>query len=333
MVEGSFCVERVTFANPESGYAVVQLLPESAEPDHTVTATGIFGAVQDGINYRVQGTWHHDPRYGAQIRVTSAIIEKPTTPAAVERYLAGASIKGLGPHHARLIVEHFGADVLEVLDQGGKRLEEVRGIGPVRAAKIRASWSEHQSINRLMVNLQGVAGMTPRQAQRIYREFGDDAWRVVSTDPYLLAERVIGFGFRTCDRIAGSLGLEPMAPQRLQAGILHVMNEALGDGHLWTAPDELLLAASQLLETEADTLQPHLATLVAQGRVVKRPVGGPQDQEGVYLPAVAETENRTASRLSIWMRQPPADGLKLSAESATRLVSQHSDDRLTGEQH
>ena len=329
---GVFSIVRVTFANPDTGFAVVQMLPEEAKQGSTMTATGIFGAVEEGTCYRIEGTWHVDPRYGPQIRASTAIIETPTSPDAIERYLAGASIKGLGPHHARLIVEHFGPRVLEVLDSGGESLEEVRGIGPVRAAKIRASWTEHRSINRLMVNLQGVAGLTPRQAQRIYREFGDDAWRAVSANPYLLAERVSGFGFKTCDRIAGSLGLDDMAPQRLQAGILHVLTQALGDGHLWTAPDELLSAAAELLEVDRDTLEPHLGTLVSERRAIRRKVDQVAGSEGVYLPAVAETEERIASRLSSWLQQRPAEALHLKGASAGDLIGRHSSANLTGEQ-
>ncbi len=331
-VEGVFSIVRVTFANPDTGFAVVQLLPEDADHNMTMTATGIFGAVEEGTCYRIAGTWHVDPRYGPQIRASTAIIETPTSPGAIERYLAGASIKGLGPHHARLIVEHFGPGVLDVLDSGGERLEEVRGIGPVRAAKIRASWAEHRSINRLMVNLQGVAGLTPRQAQRIYREFGDDAWRAVSANPYLLAERVSGFGFKTCDRIAGSLGMDDMAPQRLQAGILHVLTQALGDGHLWTAPDALLSAAAELLDIDPDTLEPHLQALVYEGRAIRRELDPFSGAAGVYLPAVAETEERVASRLSSWLQHPPAASLRLEGHSAGDLIRQHSSAALTGEQ-
>jgi len=87
-VEGLFSVARVTFANPETGYAVVQLVSDDSERAQPVAATGIFGTVQEGTCYRVQGNWHHDPRYGAQIRVTSAILEMPASPAAIERYLA-----------------------------------------------------------------------------------------------------------------------------------------------------------------------------------------------------------------------------------------------------
>jgi exodeoxyribonuclease V alpha subunit len=331
-VEGLFSVERVTFANPESGYAVVQLVPTDAKAPGTVTATGIFGAVQEGTSYRLQGTWHHDPRYGPQIRASSAIVETPTTPAAIERYLAGASIKGLGPHHARLIVEHFGADVIEELDRGGERLQEVRGIGPIRAGKILTSWEEHRSINRLMVNLQGVAGLSPRQAQRLYREYGNDAWRAVSTDPYLLAERVPGFGFRTCDRIGRSLGVAPDAPGRLQAGILHVLSQALSDGHLWTAPDQLLAEAAQLLDTQPQVLEPHLATLVADARAVRRTIGGAHGAEGIYLPAVAEAEARIASRLRVWLAHQPSDALQLGTEQAGALIRQTSRGALTDEQ-
>jgi len=334
-VDGEFCVDHITFSNPDTGYAVVRLVYADADTDSpaTYTDTGIFGTVQEGSCYRVQGIWHHDRRYGPQIRASSAILQTPTTPQAIRRYLAGASIKGLGPHHAGLVVDHFGARVLEVLDQGGRELQQVRGIGPVRAAKIRESWAEHRAINRLMVSLQGVAGLTPRQAQRIFREFGDAAWQTVSSDPYLLAERVSGFGFLTCDRIARTLGLPSDSPQRLQAGILHALNQALDEGHLWTSPDELVTQAASLLEAEPGLVAAQLEQLVAGQRVIRRTIVSADGNTGIYLRAVAEAEERIASRLRTWLEQPAATPLNLQPGDALELARQCSQTDLTQDQY
>jgi len=183
-----------------------------------------------------------------------------------------------------------------------------------------------------MVNLQGVAQLTPNQAQRIYRTFGDQAWQIVSTNPYLLSEHVPGFGFRRCDAIARTLGIEPSAPGRLQTGILHVLRQDLEDGHLWADPQELLARAAELLQVDAMALQPQLDALISEGRITRRAIGGSPEQQGIYLSDVDRAESRVAERLAAWMASSPTEALRQSPEAAERLIAQVSPARLNREQ-
>ena len=145
-VQGVYSIKRVTYANPDRGYAVVHLVPAEKPTSTGFVAVGSFGQPRTGECYRVEGVWRRDPRHGMQVQVSSASPEIPRSVRAIERYLAGASIKGLGPHCARALVQHFGSKTYEELQAGGRRLEEVSGIGPVRAKTIRDSWAEHQGI-------------------------------------------------------------------------------------------------------------------------------------------------------------------------------------------
>ena len=226
-IEGLYSIQRVTYANEDTGYAVVYLVPADRDTSVGFTAVGTFGQPRTGECYRIRGVWHRDPRHGLQVKVESATPETPRSLAAIERYLSGATIKGLGPHHARALVKHFGTETFSELQAGGPRLEEVPGIGPVRAGTIRASWAEHEGRHQLMINLEGVARLTPRQAQALFRQYGQEAWQVVSANPYRLAEDVRGFGFRTCDRIARNLGLAVDSPERLRAGLLYLLGQHL----------------------------------------------------------------------------------------------------------
>jgi exodeoxyribonuclease V alpha subunit len=331
-VEGVYSVDHITYANPDTGYAVVRMVPADMPDAPPVVAVGQFREPRTGECYRLQGTWRRDPQYGLQVRVTSAMPEAPRSLAAIERYLSGASIKGLGPHYAHVLVKHFGENTFRVLEDGGRRLEEVPGIGPVRARTIRASWAEHRGIHDLMVNLQGVAGLTPAQAQRIYQQFGQEAWSIISQDPYRLAETVRGFGFKTCDRIARQLGIAHDAPQRLQAGVIYVMQRALDEGHLWTAPDALREEAATLLEVPAETVAPEIDHLLTQSRVVAHPVADGADAPGLYLPHIAHVEERLAERLAYRLRLPPHPALTLSAGDAEALVGRLGHAALTDEQ-
>ena len=326
-VQGSYSVERITFFNPDTGYAVVHLVPTDKPKAAGFVAVGLLGEVRTGDCYRIEGVWRRDPKHGLQVQLASAFPEIPRSIAAIERYLAGSSIKGLGPHYARALVEHFGEGTFDELQSGGPRLEQVPGIGPSRAQVIRQGWGENQGVHDLMINLQGVAGLSPSQAQSIYRQYGRESWLVVSQNPYRLAEEVRGFGFKTCDRIAGALGIAHNAPARIQAGILHLLSEALAEGHLWVAEGELQNEASTLLEVTREEVSPQMEALLEQGRTACSEVAeNGSTAKALYLPEVFYTERRIAERLAYLLRCPPQSGLRLSPSDAQRLAmeAEHS---------
>jgi|GEM_PF-378040 len=328
-VAGRFAVVRVTFHNPETGYAVLVLTPADDPQGAEMVAVGTFGSPAEGAVFDIEGEWRQDPRYGRQVRVAAATPAMPTSLVAIARYLAGASISGLGPVHAQRLVEHFGADTLKVLDEGGKRLQEVPGIGRVRARQIRQSWERLRGSHAMMVSLQGVAGLTARQANAVVQELGPQAWQVVSQNPYALADIVRGFGFKTCDRVASQLGIAADSPFRLQAALLHQLREELNAGHTRTSRQQLLEATAVLAQTDLSGLTAQLDGLAAAGRVSAEPS---LEGEPLYaLPQVQQAEQRIAERLRWLLQQPPARRLGLDAQAAWALVDRHGRS-LTDEQ-
>jgi exodeoxyribonuclease V alpha subunit len=349
-VDGVFTIDRVTFLNNDNGYAVVRVVPANAPTSIPSVAVGIIGEPREGECYRLRGVWRQDPQYGLQIKIESATPETPRSLPAIERYLAGASIKGLGPHYAQALVKHFGEETFRILQEGGQRLEEAPGIGPKRAALIRESWAEHEGLHYTMVNLQGVAGMTPRQAQRVYMTYGHEAWRIVSQNPYRLAEDVRGFGFKTCDSIGRTLGIATDAPQRLQAGLLHVLREALDEGHLWTPAKDAVERAAELLTVPPTALPPQIESLAETERVIRsssRSLAEPDAEavdsseafgegevEALWLPHVAHTEQLIAQRLADLLCAPAISllGPKATPEQARQLIARVGQANLTVEQ-
>ncbi len=332
-IEGVFSIQRVTFSNEETGYAVVHLVPADRDATAGFTAVGPLGRPRVGECYRIRGTWKRDPRHGLQVAVESSTPETPTSIPAIERYLAGATIKGLGPHYAHALVEHFGEETYNVLQQGGERLQEVPGIGPVRAGTIRASWAEHEGRHQLMIQLEGIARLTPRQAQALFRQYGAEAWQVLTANPYRLAEEVRGFGFRTCDKIARNLGLASDAPERLRAGLVYLLGQHLEVGHLWTAIDAAVRGAAELLEVPAAAVGPQAEALAAEGRLVREAVetdAGAVD--ALLLPPVRHTEESIAQQLAYLLTRSPAEGLDLSQDEAAALVARVGHPNLSDEQ-
>ena len=291
-LEGS--LERVVFASEQSPFCVVRVVVGGRRDP--VTAVGpLFGA-QPGESLRLTGRWVQDRKWGEQFQVESWLTIQPSTLLGIEKYLGSGLVPGLGPVMAKRLVAHFGLETLDVIDRAPERLVEVEGIGAVRSRRLRDAWQQQREIRQVMVFLQS-HGVSTHHAVKIYRQYGEEAMRVVSQTPYRLAAEVWGIGFRTADQIAGRLGLAPDAPERLAAGLLHALDKASEEGHLFLPRAELLRAGAELLEVVAEALAPALDGLAAAARVALEPLPAPAGEHAVYLPGLLAAEKAAAARL------------------------------------
>ncbi len=261
-------LEHIVYVNEATAWSVVRLaVPGRREP---VTAVGNLLGVQPGESVRLHGTWVDDRRYGEQFRVDSFVTVAPSTLVGIERYLGSGLVRGIGKVMAERLVRHFGLDTLETIDRHPERLLEVDGIGPVRSARIRDAWVEQREIKDVMVFLQS-HGVSTTHAVRIYKMYGNRAVATVTENPYRLATDIFGIGFKTADRIAGSLGIEPTSPRRAEAGLLHVLGERADDGHVFFPKDRLIEETAAMLAVEAERVLAALETVAAERRVVVEP--------------------------------------------------------------
>jgi len=97
---------------------------------------------------------------------------------------------------------------------------------------------------------------------------GDKSVSVVKENPYRLALDISGIGFKTADKIARNMGIDPSSQIRAEAGIIHVLSELVDQGHVYYPHDKLMEATASLLEVNRDVLETALAALVEQRRAV-----------------------------------------------------------------
>ena len=285
-VEGT--VERIVYENEETGFFVGRLRPrEGGEP---VAFLGNLMAVTPGETIRLWGHWEQDKKWGKQLRVHRYESILPSTVKGIEKYLGSGLIEGIGPVYAKRLVDAFGVETFRVIDEEPERLENVPGVGPKRASQIREAWAKQKAVQSIMVFLQG-HGISANQAVRIYRRYGDAALTVLRDNPYRLAGDISGISFKRADKIARELGVEPASPKRIEAGLLHVLDEAGGEGHVFLPDTVLQERAAALLEVDQAALETPLANLVARGRVIR-------EDHAVYLARYFEAENRCAQRIA-----------------------------------
>ncbi|MGW0433629.1 SF1B family DNA helicase RecD2 [Micromonospora sp. NPDC003197] len=276
-------LERITYANEETGYTIARVATERSGPD-LLTVVGSLLGVQPGESVRLVGRWGSHPKYGRQFEVYSYTTVLPATIQGIERYLGSGLIKGIGPKMAARIVEHFGAETLRVIEEEAGRLVEVPGLGPKRTKLIAVAWEEQKAIKEVMVFLQGV-GVSTSLAVRIYKKYGDSSISIVRNQPYRLASDVWGIGFKTADTIAQAVGIPHDSPQRVQAGIQFTLSEAADNGHCYLPEPNLVADAAEILKVPKELVQTCLADLVAEEGVIREEVPNASTEGGV-IPAV-----------------------------------------------
>jgi exodeoxyribonuclease V alpha subunit len=291
-------LERVVYANEENAWSVVRLAVAGArEP---VTAVGNLLGVQPGESLRLTGSWIDDPRHGRQFRVVSYATVVPATAKGIERYLGSGLIRGIGRVMARRLVAAFGLETLEVIENQPQRLRDVEGIGPKRSADIKRAWDEQRDIKEVMIFLQS-HGVSTTYAIKIYKIYGGAAVRWVRDNPYRLAVDVHGIGFATADRIAASLGISKLAPQRLEAGALHVLGEAADRGHLYLPRARLVEEADRLLGAGPPLVDQAVTALAGAGLVEVEEI----EEAPVYLKPLHAAETGVAARVRSLLAQAP----------------------------
>ncbi|WP_030247805.1 ATP-dependent RecD-like DNA helicase [Streptomyces sp. NRRL S-350] len=294
-VEG--VLERITYANEETGYTVARVDTGRGANDLLTVVGALLGA-QVGESLRLHGRWGSHPQYGRQFTVENYTTVLPATVQGIRRYLGSGLIKGIGPRFAERIVERFGVDTLEVIENEPARLIEVPGLGPKRTKKIAVAWEEQKAIKEVMVFLQGV-GVSTSLAVRIYKQYGDGSIGVVKNEPYRLASDVWGIGFLTADRIAQAVGIPHDSPERVKAGLQYALSQSSDQGHCFLPEERLIADGVKLLQVDVGLVIDCLAELVAAEGVVREAVPGEDGGTvtAVYLVPFHRAEISLANQL------------------------------------
>ena len=323
-------LERVTFANPATGYTIARIAPErgSGVGAELVTAVGPLLGAQVGEFLRLRGRWSSHPKYGRQFEVHSYTTVLPATAAGIQRYLGSGLIKGIGPVMAERMVAHFGVDIMHVIEDSPARLIEVDGLGPKRTAMIAAAWAEQKAIKEVMIFLQGV-GVSTSLAVRIYKKYGDASVSVVRSEPYRLAADVWGIGFKTADTIAAAVGIARDSPERIKAGLAYTLSEAADDGHCYLPEPNLVADAAKILDVPAGLITPCLDELAAAEGAIREAVPAAAGPTPASTAPASTAPASTAPRVpAVYL--PPFYQAERSLASALLRLQAARGDRLAG---
>ena len=284
-------VERITYQNADNGYTVLKCAVKNYSD--LVTVVGTMPDTHVGSVLSLEGIWKMDARYGRQFSVEKFEETLPATVYGIEKYLGSGLVKGVGPKFAKRIVEKFGKDTLNIIEDTPDKLLTVQGIGKVRVDRIKTSWQEQKEIKNIMLFLQGHEVSTSH-ATKIFKTYGSESIVIVKENPYRLADDIWGIGFKTADSIAQKMGIDKGKFVRLRSGIFYTLNKLAEAGHCYATREQLIGKARELLEVEDAELEITLDEMIRANDVIREVAG---EQEAVYLPPYYFSESGCAKRL------------------------------------
>lgn len=293
-------VERVTFHNEDTGFAVLKVKVKGRRD--LVPVVGVVAAVSPGEWITAEGHWERNRDHGMQLRATGIRCQAPTSSEGIEKYLGSGLIRGIGPVYAKKMVAKFGGNIFDIIENSSARLQEVEGIGAGRRRQIKEAWAEQRTVRDIMVFLHS-HGISTSRALRVYKLYGEDAIGRVRANPYLLARDIPGIGFKSADAVGEKLGFGHDSILRARGGLRHILAEATGEGHTALPRAALLSAAAELLGIDEAVVAGALERELADGELSVEDIDG---ESMVFLPALRAAEAVIAGTLRSLASQPPA---------------------------
>lgn len=302
-------ISSVIYLNDENGYAVVRMETDSGE---MVTAVGCLPYIAPGEMISAEGSWVTHAQHGRQFKIEQSNRLLPTSADGIYEYLAGSTVKGIGPATAALIVDRFKEKSLDILEMHPEKLAEIKGISLTKAKDLSASFKKQAGVRRLTEFLCAY-GIKPLVALKLYRAYGSAALETVHENPYIISASHIGASFAEADNLALELGIEGDSINRISAAVLFELQHNSGNGHCFIPRDKLIAATSQLISVPADLVSDAIDSLSGNGGLVCDKVA---NLNVCYLTELYEAETYTAERLKSMV------GLKTkSSANIERLIT------------
>lgn len=271
-------VDKFLYQNSENNYAVL-VLSIGAK---TAIVTGPLSHIQPGEHITINGSWQLHPKFGKQFQAASYKTHLPTSIQGLKKYLGSGLIRGIGPKYAERLVDHFGTEVLAIIDSSPHKLKNVPGIGAQRIEKIINAWQNQKDISAIMVFLHG-KGVSTAYATKIYKQYGNKAVDILQENPYRLADDIWGIGFKIADEIAKNMGFDVYSIKRAVAGCTFALSNAVTSGHIYVEHAELKEKARILLEFDTDSARAEIITQALRELHNRGKITAVKDEEKYFI--------------------------------------------------
>lgn len=299
-------VQSIVYQNAENGYCVLDIDVD----DTLITAVGVFPACTVGEKLLMTGNWITHPSFGKQFKATAFERQLPKSAADMLRYLSSKVVKGIGPSTARKIVEAFGENTFDVLENEPERLASIKGITLEKANKISENFKKQIFVHEIMIHLSKYS-MTPTESICAYKAYGTEVIEKINENPYILCGERIGLRFERADEIAQSLPNTQNSIHRKRAGIIHIIRHNLNNGHTCLPRDRIIAPANDLIGETNNGTELIINELIEDKDIIEEYIEG---RSFLFLPREYICERSIADRINVMLQFPPAKGKSTDKE-------------------
>ena len=309
-IEGT--VLEINFRNDENGWTVMSLDFNGA----LTTAVGCMPHIHAGEHVRLYGAWTEHKLYGRQFSATSVETRLPESAEEIRMYLSSGLLKGVGEVLALRIVDKFGLETFDVIENTPELLAGVKGISRNLAQSIHESFLEHAGVKQIIIDMQSL-GLSVKQAFRAFERYGAAAAALVEENPYRMIDDIVGIGFERADRIAEHIGIDRLSEFRIDMGIKHELKTAMNDGHTCLPRAELIRRAAKMLGVEERLVEQRIGAMTLGGDIVQKYIN---NTPAVFHLAAHIAESDVARRLYMLDKSDPRVEIKDVGAAYARYI-------------
>ncbi len=275
LIEKKVKLEKIIFAKAETSFVIGSFESE----EEFFVGKGTLPFPQVGKTYTLEGVFVIDKKYGEQFNFQIAREQAPENEEDIEGLLCSDIIKGVGPKTAKLIIDEFGSNTLNVIEDNYEMLEKINGIGKKKAKEIHESYITHIEYAHISLKLQKM-GIEPKYIVAIYEMYSGNSAEIIEENPYILVEDIHGMNFKKAEEIAKKIGYPEDSPNRIEAAIISVLKEENLRGHTFSSREEILNFVHEQLEVSRDDIEKSLDFLTLAAKIITDNLDG---MELIYI--------------------------------------------------
>ena len=293
---------QIKFRKP--GFAIGTFIKQDGSGEIT-----LIGDLPDADLYEpldVMGEWT-ESKWGKQFKVHMYSRPVPSDPKGIANYLE-QEVAGVGPKRAKLLLDTFGDDLKDVLDNHPERLSEAK-ISPQTANRISSAWKK-ENIQRQLCIFLAQYGIHKAWAPRVIEVFGGYSIDELKANPYRLTQ-VYGIDFKRADAMAKKMGWPKNSPECLEAVLVNLVDKASEQGHVFLPEDLLVEQALRKVDALPSEVRDALERVVNRAELVREAVKILDGVNLIYLPHLNKAEEALAMGIKEHITAPNDIGMDL----------------------
>ena len=280
-------IENVTYYNQENGYTIM-----SVRPDGEISSITLIANTTNplpGVTLYVEGEWKKHQIYGKQFVSTLCNEIMPDTVYGIRKYLGSGLIKGVGQVTADKIVNMFGEQTPDIIENHPERLKEIPRLSQKTIDLLVESWNEQKHMFDIMVFLKSF-DISTLYAVKIYKLYGNEAISILKENPYRLITDIDGIGFIKADTIALRMGYDMTSAKRQEAGIVYTLSQYAEEGNTYCTKTFLSPEVANLLSLQPSLIDETIDDMIEKEELVN-------EDNKIFLPFYYKAEKSIAEKL------------------------------------